>query len=56
VNGEPSVVVMDAGSWLEKRGRLDHAETIAGVQKGLVQARAGEGIDAARFFDERSFE
>lgn len=52
VNGKPSVVVMDAAAWQDMQDRLDHAEAVAGIGKGLTQARAGEGIEAGRFFDE----
>ena len=51
VNGKPSLVMMDAAAWQEMQDRLDHAETVAGIRKGLTQARAGEGIAADRFFD-----
>ena len=51
VNGKPSVVVMDAAAWQEMQDQLDHAETFAGIRKGLTQARAGEGPDAGTFFD-----
>lgn len=51
VNGKPSVVVLDATAWQEMQDRLDHAETVAGIRKGLTQARVGEGTEAARFFD-----
>jgi len=51
VNGKPSVVVMDASAWQEMQNQLDYAETVAGLRKGLVEARAGQGIDAAEFFD-----
>ncbi|MFP7572412.1 type II toxin-antitoxin system Phd/YefM family antitoxin [Palleronia sediminis] len=52
VNGKPSVVVMDASAWQDMQDQLDHAETVAGIRKGLSQARAGEGTEAGRFFDE----
>lgn len=52
VNGKPSVVVMDAAAWQDMQDQLDYAETVAGIRKGLMQARAGEGIEASRFFDE----
>ncbi|WP_108484165.1 type II toxin-antitoxin system Phd/YefM family antitoxin [Oceaniglobus ichthyenteri] len=52
VNGKPSVVVMDASAWQDMQDQLDHAETVAGIRKGLTQARAGEGTEAGRFFDE----
>ncbi len=51
VNGKPSVVVMDADAWQDMQDQLDHAEAVTGIRKGLTQARAGEGIEAARFFD-----
>lgn len=51
VNGKPSVVVIDAAAWQDMQDQLDHAETVAGIRKGLTQAEAGEGIEAARFFD-----
>ena len=51
VNGKPSVVVMDAAAWQDMQDQLDHAEAVAGIRKGLTQAHAGEGIEAARFFD-----
>ena len=51
VNGKPSVVVIDAAAWQEMQDQLDHAETVAGIRKGLTQARAGEGTEAGRFFD-----
>jgi hypothetical protein len=31
--------------------QLDHAETVSGIRKGLAHARAGEGTEAANFFD-----
>jgi len=51
VNGKPSVVVMDAAAWQDMQDQLDYAETVTGIRKGLMQARAGEGIEAGRFFD-----
>lgn len=51
VNGKPSVVVMDAADWQDMQDQLAYAETVAGIRKGLTQARAGEGIEAGRFFD-----
>ena len=51
VNGKPSVIVIDAAAWQEMQDQLDHAETVAGIRKGLTQARAGEGTEAGRFFD-----
>ncbi len=54
VNGKPSVVVMDAAAWQEMQDQIDYAETVAGIRKGLDQARAGEGVEASAFFDDLS--
>jgi len=54
VNGKPSVVVMDAAAWQDMQDQIDYAQTVAGIRKGLDQARAGEGIEAAAFFDDLS--
>jgi len=51
VNGKPSVVVMDAAAWQKMQDRLDYAETVTGIRKGLAQARIGEGTEAGQFFD-----
>lgn len=51
VNGKPSVVVMDAAAWQDMQDQLDYAQTVAGIRKGLTQAHAGEGVEAAGFFD-----
>ena len=42
---------MDAAAWQVMQDRLDYAETVSGIRKGLTQARAGEGTDAGQFFD-----
>jgi len=54
VNGKPSVVVMDAAAWQDMQDQIDYAQTVAGIRKGLDQARVGEGIEAAAFFDDLS--
>ena len=54
VNGKPSVVVMDAAAWQDMQDQIDYAQTVVGIRKGLDQARAGEGIEAAAFFDDLS--
>ena len=54
VNGKPSVVVMDAAAWQDMQDQIDYAQTARGIRKGLDQARAGEGIEAAAFFDDLS--
>jgi len=52
VNGKPSVVVMDAAAWQEMQDQIEYAQTVAGIRKGLDQARAGEGVGASAFFDD----
>ena len=52
VNGKPSVVVMDAAAWQDMQDQIDYAQTVAGIRKGLDQARAGEGVEASAFFDD----
>ena len=54
VNGKPSVVVMDAAAWQDMQDQIDYAQTVAGIRKGLDQARAGEGVEASTFFDDLS--
>ncbi len=54
VNGKPSVVVMDAAAWQEMQDQIDYAQTVAGIRKGLDQARAGIGTEASAFFDDLS--
>jgi prevent-host-death family protein len=54
VNGKPSVVVMDAAAWQDMQDQIDYAQTVAGIRKGLDQARMGEGIEASAFFDDLS--
>ena len=54
VNGKPSVVVMDAAAWQDMQDQIDYAQTVAGIRKGMDQARAGEGIEASAFFDDLS--
>jgi prevent-host-death family protein len=54
VNGKPSVVVMDAAAYQDMQDQIEYAETVAGIRKGLDQARAGQGAEATNFFDELS--
>ncbi len=54
VNGKPSVVVMDAAAWQDMQDQIDYAQTVAGIRKGLDQARAGEGVEASAFFEDLS--
>ena len=42
---------MNAAAWQEMQDQLGHAETVAGIRKGLTQAPAGKGTEAGRPFD-----
>ena len=44
VNGRAELVVQDATSYQEMLERLEKAETIAAIHRGIEQAARGEGI------------
>jgi prevent-host-death family protein len=44
VNGRAELVVQDAESYQEMLDRLEHAETVAAIRRGMEQAARGEGI------------
>jgi PHD/YefM family antitoxin component YafN of YafNO toxin-antitoxin module len=46
VNGRAEVVVQDAAAYQALIDRLDRAEAIAGIHRGLVGMRRGEGVPA----------
>ena len=46
MSGEPETVVQTADAYTELLTRLDRAEAIAGINRGLVSMRRGEGIPA----------
>ena len=48
--GQSGNLVANA-AWQEMQDQLDYAETVAGIRKGLMQARADEGTEAGQFFD-----
>ncbi len=52
VNGKPSVVVQDAGSYEELMRFKDRMETIAGIKRGLEAIRKGESCPAEEVFAE----
>jgi prevent-host-death family protein len=52
VNGKAEVVVQDAAAYQELLDRLDRAEAIVGINRGLVSMRRGEGRPADEVFDE----
>ena len=44
VNGQAELIVQDADSYQELLDRLERAETVAGIRKGMEQFERGEGI------------
>ena len=44
VNGRAALVVQDAASYQEILDRLERAETVAAIRRGIDQADRGEGI------------
>ena len=44
VNGRAELVVQDAASYQEMLDRLEKAETIAAIRRGMEQGARGEGI------------
>jgi prevent-host-death family protein len=51
VNGKPELVVMDAQAWQDVQDQIEYARTVAGIRKGLDQARDGQGLEASTFFE-----
>jgi PHD/YefM family antitoxin component YafN of YafNO toxin-antitoxin module len=51
VNGKAEVVVQDADAYQDLLDRLDRAESIVGINRGLVSMRRGEGIPAEEALD-----
>ncbi len=51
VNGKPELVVMDAQAWQDVQDQLEYARAVAGIRKGLDQARDGQGVEASAFFE-----
>ncbi len=47
VNGKAELVVQDAASYQEMLDRLERAETVASIRRGIEQAQRGEGISLA---------
>ena len=45
-------VITDAQTWQEVQDQLDYAATVAGIRKGLDQARQGRGVRAQTFFEQ----
>ena len=55
VNGKPALVVMDAHAWQEAQEQIEYDRAVAGIRKGLDQARKGEGVEAGAFFNNPGF-
>jgi prevent-host-death family protein len=47
VNGRAELVVQDAESYQQMLDRLERAETVAAIRRGMEQAQRGEGIPLA---------
>ncbi|HEX7242158.1 MAG TPA: hypothetical protein VF263_17870 [Longimicrobiaceae bacterium] len=52
VNGRAELVVQDAAAYQELVDRVDRAEAIAGIQRGLDSMRRGEGRPAKDALEE----
>ncbi|MBF0283691.1 MAG: type II toxin-antitoxin system Phd/YefM family antitoxin [Magnetococcales bacterium] len=51
VNGKPALVVMDAEAWQETQDQIEDVRTVTAIRQGLIQARAGQGVEATPFFE-----
>ncbi len=51
VNGKPELVVLDARAWQDVQDWIEFARAVAGIRKGLDQARDGQGVEASAFFE-----
>jgi len=52
VNGRAELVVQDARSYQEMLDRLEHAETIAALRRGLKEFEEGKGRPAREVLEE----
>lgn len=52
VNGRAELVVQDAASYQGLLDRLEELETVAAIQVGLEEARAGKGRPAAKALED----
>ena len=43
--------MMDTEAWQDAQYQIEYARRVAGIRKGLNQARDGQGIEAAAFFE-----
>ena len=51
MNAYSKVVVLDSAEYQDLLDRLDHAEAIVGVQRGLMSMRRGDGVPAEEALD-----
>ena len=51
VNGKAEVVIQDAESYQVMLERLERAETLAAIRKGMEEFARGEGLDAHEAFE-----
>ncbi len=49
VNGKPELVVIDARAWQDLQDQSEYGNAVAGIQKGLEQARDGQSMASALF-------
>lgn|SRR5687768_4443823 len=52
INGKAELVVQDASAYQELLDRLDRAEAIVGINRGLVSMRREQGMPAEEALDE----
>ncbi len=52
VNGRPEVVVQDAEAYQEMQERLERAEALQGIQRGLAEFEQGQGRPAREALEE----
>lgn len=51
VNGKAELVVLSATAFQELADRLDEAEAVTGIKRGLAEAKAGKGRPAREALD-----
>lgn len=52
INGKAALVVQDAGSYQELLDKIERAEALAGIRRGLESMLRGKGRPATEFFEE----
>jgi PHD/YefM family antitoxin component YafN of YafNO toxin-antitoxin module len=51
VNGKAELVVLSATAFQELTDKIDEAEAVAGIKRGLAEAKAGKGRPAREAVD-----